>query len=361
MENNLKFILYLTVNLKNNKIYIGIHKTSNPNGFDGYIGCGVFVNRPSTYKKSKTPFQFAVNKYGVKNFKRITLGIYDTLEEAKEIERYIVDDNFLKREDVYNATVGGGETPDTSIEIYQYDLNGIFIKSWKSSVSAADYFNIASNNIRNAIKTKGNSCGYLWTDIYYEKLNISDYNTNPLKEIIYKFDANNNLIDKYNSVIEAAEKNNSKPRLIFNAISGKTKSKGFYYSKNKDFKISDSTYNKINNVYLYNLDGSFFKEFKTPKECALFFDDKKTSRIYAAIRTGGLYKNYQITNCKVDFMKNMEKSNTPKKVGQYDLNDNLIKIWDTIQSAYLQFGAGVKKCLKGLQNQTKGYKFKYIS
>ena len=65
-DNSIKWIVYLTINIITNKIYIGIHKTINPNVFDGYIGCGVNINRPSTYKRSKTPFQYAVNKYGIK-------------------------------------------------------------------------------------------------------------------------------------------------------------------------------------------------------------------------------------------------------------------------------------------------------
>ena len=67
-------------------------------------------------------------------------------------------------------------------------------------------------------------------------------------------------------------------------------------------------------------------EFKSPRECANYFNDIKTSRIYAAIRTGGLYKGYQISKEKLEFMKSIEKCNAPKKVAQYDLNGNLIKI-----------------------------------
>lgn len=50
METNLetkdkyKYIVYQTINLVNNKIYIGVHKTVDPTVFDGYIGCGVKVS-----------------------------------------------------------------------------------------------------------------------------------------------------------------------------------------------------------------------------------------------------------------------------------------------------------------------------
>ena len=66
MESNLKkyTIVYLTVNTKNNKIYVGIHDTLNPNKFDGYIGCGININYPSSIKRPSTPFMYAVKKYG---------------------------------------------------------------------------------------------------------------------------------------------------------------------------------------------------------------------------------------------------------------------------------------------------------
>ena len=66
----MKYIVYLTKNKKSKvngeyKIYIGVHKTENPAIFDGYIGCGIYINQPSTYMYPKTPLQYAVKKYGV--------------------------------------------------------------------------------------------------------------------------------------------------------------------------------------------------------------------------------------------------------------------------------------------------------
>ena len=37
----MKYIVYQTVCKVNNKIYIGVHCTNNPNGFDGGFGAGV--------------------------------------------------------------------------------------------------------------------------------------------------------------------------------------------------------------------------------------------------------------------------------------------------------------------------------
>lgn len=103
----MKTILYITVNTINNKIYIGVHSTKNPDIFDGYLGCGCYFNQPSTYKNSKTPFQYAINKYGVNAFRRYTLAVFDTAEEAFSLESKIVNEEFIKKPYVYNAIVGG--------------------------------------------------------------------------------------------------------------------------------------------------------------------------------------------------------------------------------------------------------------
>ena len=83
----MKYIVYITTNVVNNKVYVGVHKTTTPEVFDGYLGCGTRVN---SYKSKKdTAFQKAVNKYGPNKFTRHTLFVFDTVEEANHIERVV--------------------------------------------------------------------------------------------------------------------------------------------------------------------------------------------------------------------------------------------------------------------------------
>lgn len=131
---NMAYIVYLTTCLANHKIYIGMHKTDNPDVFDGYIGNGVYVDRPSSYKKSKTPFQYAVNKYGISQFVRVTLGVFNTKEEAANMEESLVTEEFIKRKDTYNIKLGGEPGCCSRIvKIYMYDLDGNFEQEFESA------------------------------------------------------------------------------------------------------------------------------------------------------------------------------------------------------------------------------------
>ena len=74
----MKYIVYLTTNIKNQHIYVGIHKTEDPNIFDGYIGNGINRFYPTTMYNSNAPFCLAVQKYGFDNFRRSTIKIFNT-------------------------------------------------------------------------------------------------------------------------------------------------------------------------------------------------------------------------------------------------------------------------------------------
>ena len=87
-----KYIIYKITNIVNNKIYIGKHKTNNIN--DNYLGSGKVLQR-------------AVKKYGRDKFLKEVLYIFDTEESMNNMEKDIVDEEFVKRNDVYNIGTGG--------------------------------------------------------------------------------------------------------------------------------------------------------------------------------------------------------------------------------------------------------------
>lgn len=160
MENNYKTIVYLTENTVNHKIYIGVHNTENPWKFDGYIGNGVNVFHPHTIKHPSCPFHYAVKKYGFDNFRRYVLRVFDKREDALELERQLVNEDFIRRDDTYNITIGGGDPPVTEKMVYQYDLSGKFIKEHLSTTKAEMELGLKAG-ICSAIKYRTISGGYL--------------------------------------------------------------------------------------------------------------------------------------------------------------------------------------------------------
>lgn len=175
----LKYIVYITINQCNGKFYIGIHKT-NPEVFDGYIGCGIY--RQSNANKN-FPFHNAVKKYGYDNFKRTTIQIFDTKEGALQLEKILVNQTLLKSKNCYNSVLGGGDSirDEYNKKIYQFSIKGEFLRSFKNAREAAISIDPENQDtIRQAIKNncRGatmSSYGYFWSykkEFTYKKPSI---------------------------------------------------------------------------------------------------------------------------------------------------------------------------------------------
>lgn len=164
-----KWIIYLTVNTVNQKTYIGVHKIDTDK-FDGYIGCGVNIYRPASYKKSKTPFQYAVNKYGIDKFVRTTLFTFDNEEEAYKKEAELVNEEFVKNPKTYNLILGGRLNTNHAKqyrEVHMYDKSGEYIRSFETVTEANKFINPGSTtsghisrNIRMGYLVKGYQLSY---------------------------------------------------------------------------------------------------------------------------------------------------------------------------------------------------------
>lgn len=360
----MKYIVYLTTNISNNKIYIGVHKTEDSENFDGYIGCGVNIYRPSTYKKSKTPFQYAVNKYGVGNFKRSTLKVLDTVQEALALEAIIVNDEFIKRRDTYNVALGGGEIPISNKITYQYDLSGNFIKEWESKLDAASFFNVNPTSIGNSITYKTTSTGHLWSYEKYDKLDINGYTIYNIEKIIYRYSESGNLVNTYYSVTELANILNTTTSNVQRAIKGSYKINNNYYSLDlvPNFKPKEKISIKNKKLYAYSINGEFIKEYNSPMEAVTELGLKSSSVINTSMKTGRCCANLQWSLEKVPYMKELIPEKSKKvKIGQFTLQGDLVKEFETIAKAKLEFGSGVQKAIDNKIQSFKGFIFKKIS
>lgn len=89
---HLYHLVYLTTNEVNGKIYVGVHSTDKLE--DGYLGSGTYL-------------KLAFKKYGKDNFTRQILEVLPSSKEAYQLEKEIVDLDFVKRSDTYNIYPGG--------------------------------------------------------------------------------------------------------------------------------------------------------------------------------------------------------------------------------------------------------------
>lgn len=87
-RNNLFYTIYKLTNLVNGKYYIGMHQTSNLN--DSYITSGKLIKA-------------AIKKYGIENFKREILHVFDNEHDMKLKEKELV----VVNESTYNLCDGG--------------------------------------------------------------------------------------------------------------------------------------------------------------------------------------------------------------------------------------------------------------
>lgn len=86
------FTIYLITNKKNGKIYIGKHQTKNLD--DGYMGSGKLIGA-------------SIKKYGLDNFTKSILFIFDNEEEMNAKEKELVSEEFCLSNGTYNLCIGG--------------------------------------------------------------------------------------------------------------------------------------------------------------------------------------------------------------------------------------------------------------
>lgn len=263
-----KYIVYKTTNTVNNKIYIGVH-LEDLNSPNKYIGCGIYSNT----SKCKTHFQNAVKKYGYDKFKREILFTYPNSEEGMELayskEAELVNEEFIKRNDVYNMQVGGKLTTfeNRKKKISQYSLEGKFIKSFDSIEEAKQETGLYT--IAAAVLGYSKYCGnFQWKEYDPNEIDIEPIQIK--EKPVYQFDLQGNFLKVWKSASLASKQFNNPSAArtaIHNVCHNITRQAyGYYWSFKRRFEYNE--YIKTKAVACYDDNGNFITSYTSLKEAA---------------------------------------------------------------------------------------------
>lgn len=358
----MKYIVYLTTNIKTHSIYVGVHKTENPEIFDGYIGDSIWKQYPSTMYADSTHLHHAVQKYGFDAFKRSIIKVFNTEQEALDLEAEIVNEEFIKRKDTYNMVLGGGLPPILNKVIYQYDLKGNFLKKWDSIIDAARFYNVATTSISRAVSFKRTASNSLWSDLKLDKLDIKEYVVYSPKIPVYIYLSSGEFYKAFDSMRDCCRELQITLSKVQRGISTGNLVAGYYLSTTiSDMFVAPKLPTLKGKIHQYDLEGNYIQSFNTLKEAELKLG-YKLSELNRSILKHGQCQGFQWTRgdehpSKLDPCKT--KATKARKIGQYTMEGELVKVFNTLRECRKEF-PNVSKVLNGTANHCHNFKFKYI-
>lgn len=293
----MKYIVYKTTCLINGKIYVGVHGTENPDVFDGYIGDGISNDFTYFIRNPKWAFHFAVAKYGIKNFERKTLFVFDSEEEAYLKEEEIVNLEFINREDTYNVALGGQYIKKISEPVYQFTLDGQLLKKYDSAKKAKEETGIWDSTIRHSATEKVARNGFLWS--WNDTINPKEYY---IKQYLHYFvyDTNGNFVkefDKARDCLEFLEYDLKNNAALNRAVNGKYKLNGYFVTTEKLDKINVQITKNNGKLNQYDLDGNYIQSFDTAREAKEKLG-LKLANLSAAIKLKKQCNGFRWTRCE---------------------------------------------------------------
>ena len=199
------FCVYMHINNKNGKKYIGITSKKDPQKRWGRNGSG--------YKCQF--FYKAIQKYGWDNFSHEIIATDLSIEEALNLETELITKfRSLWTDNGYNIISEQSDNmTHACVPIYQFDLYGNYLDSFDSITAAANKYNIHAENIVVALNDITKMCGgFIWryqkdVDDIESIKNIINRNNFDRYYPIYQFDLSGKYINSFSNAKEANNTN----------------------------------------------------------------------------------------------------------------------------------------------------------
>jgi len=149
-------------------------------------------------------------------------------------------------------------------KVWQYDLNGNFIKEFNSVKEAKD--ELGKGNIKDAILKGGSAGGFIWRRPSDDKSKVVVKRRKIQTQKVWQYDLKGNFIKEFNSVKEAKDELGSGN--IQKAILKEGSAGGFLWRRPSDdkSKVVKRKKRKTPKVWQYDIKGNFIKEFISTKE-----------------------------------------------------------------------------------------------
>ena len=289
---NRKWCVYKHTNKINGKVYIGMTGESTLNKrWDNGNG----------YKDNDSFFS-DIQKYGwIEGFYHIVMEDNLTKEEAEDLEKKLIRKYNSQNKDYgYNLAVGGATCAANAVKVYQYDLNGKFIKEY-SSIAEAVRMNkgVYDSTIRACCRGKRDNVGeYIWK-FANEKEKSKDCKTNKDREV-FQYSLDGKFIKSYKNAVEASLYVNISSTLIHRACQNITSSSGkfqwFYEYKGETIESSkfyNNMYRTKTPVDMFDKNMKLIKHYESIQDAV---QDLKDNFNIKNAQAGNLYNNLRGTN-----------------------------------------------------------------
>jgi len=244
--------------------------------------------------KSNKHYNYRVQKIFNKE-KTFKLFCFQTsLEERLTIEQKLLDTHITNNDCLNIAKTTnwfGGDGQGK--EVHQYDLDGNFIKSYKTMTSAENFYNLCNGTIARVSNGAHQTVvGYQWSRVKKDKLSKVIYRKKHDNEFTFicKYTRNGHFVEKYKSCLEAAIANNISDTTLVRALTNnKYSAAGYKWLRFKESeKIPDyfsfgESHAKHKKVVQLSLDNKVIKIYNNATEAALELGRRRLSlRIHEA-------------------------------------------------------------------------------
>ena len=363
---------------------IGIYKIENNITHQVYIGQSVDIkqrwiahkapgvrsnpNSESYYYKLYT----AMREYGLENF------TFTVIEECNKEDLNAREIYWIKYYDSYvngyNMTLGGNYSTNSSniSKVYQYNLDGTFIKEYNSVREAAEQINGSIGNLYTALSRNTMAYNYQWS---YLKLNkLKPYTTNAIPVIAFSTDTGER-IQLYTSLSEAIFYTGDSFAIIKKSCdthhhSGKYQWRYWIEDPNL-LKIPPYKWDNKIAVDQYDLNGVYLNTYSSLEEASLITHinaNNLSSCCHQRQKScGGYLWVYHNEPAPKPYQDNRIKHTTSsnrRKIAQFTKNDEFIEIYTSAHEAARAIDKPkcanhITECCQGKRKTCEGYIWKY--